>query len=168
MRVLLLALFAAGLAAQQLPPLPKVYPGPEQPLPFSHKNHAERQIECKTCHPTPDPGDFAEIVGLDVCMSCHRAVGSEKEIIAKMDEMERSNADLWWQPVYLIPDYVYFNHRKHAEAGAECVDCHGDVTTQDVLAKTRDTSMASCMSCHRETGASVECDFCHEPRGAAF
>lgn len=161
------AVLLASAAAQQLPKLEKVYPGPGQPLPFSHKAHAARGVECKTCHPAPDPGDFAEIIEAKTCMGCHEAAGAEHPALARLAEFAASGELVPWEPVYLVPDYVYFSHREHAErAKASCADCHGDVASADVLAKERDISMAACMECHRAAGASLECDYCHEPRGA--
>ena len=161
-------LLALAVAAQQLPRLQKVYPGPEQPLPFSHKAHAGRGVECKTCHTTPDPGDFAEIIEAKTCMGCHEAAGADHPAMAKLAEFAASGEWVPWEPVYLVPDYVFFSHREHEEkAQATCADCHGDVAAAEVLGKERDISMAACMECHRAKGASLECDYCHEPRGAA-
>lgn len=162
------AVLPSAAPGQQLPRLEKIYPGPEQPLPFSHKAHAGRGVECRTCHPVPDPGDFAEIVEAKTCMGCHEAAGANHAALAKLAEFAASGELVPWEPVYLVPDYVFFSHREHAEkAGASCADCHGDVASRDVLAKEYDISMAACMECHRVKGASLECDFCHEPRGAA-
>jgi hypothetical protein len=160
-------LLAAMLAqAQQLPPLPKVYPGPEQPIPFHHSSHAA--VACQDCHPTPDPGDFAEIVATSKCMSCHASVKPDSPAIQKLATFHKKGQPIPWEPVYLTADYVFFSHRAHAAAGAGCADCHGDVAAAQVLAKERDISMAACMDCHRSKGASLACDFCHEPRGAAI
>ena len=162
-------LAASALLAQRLPPLEKVYPGPEQPLPFSHKTHAAQGLTCRQCHPTPDPGDFAEIVGTERCMSCHRTVKPDSSAIRRLAEFHAAGEPIPWEPVYLVPDYVYFSHREHRErADADCADCHGDVAARDALAKERDISMAACMDCHRAKGASNACDYCHEPRGAAI
>ncbi len=160
--VLLATAFALG--AQQLPRLEKVYPGPKQPLPFSHRAHAARGVTCKTCHPIPDPGDFAEIIGAKLCAGCHQASGASGPAITKLSA---SGASVSWAPVYVVPDYVFFSHREHVDkVGASCADCHGDVASAELLGKERDISMAACMACHRAKNASNECDFCHEPRGA--
>jgi hypothetical protein len=162
-------LFAVAFAAaQQLPPLPKVYPGPEQPIPFHHSKHSAQGIACQDCHPAPDPGDFAEIVGTSKCMSCHVSVKTDSPAIQKLADFHKRGQPIPWEPVYLTADYVFFSHRAHAAAGASCSDCHGDVASAEVLAKQRDISMAACMDCHRAKGASLACDFCHEPRGAAL
>lgn len=167
MRFLTLLLLAGLAAAQQLPKLTKVYPGPEQPIPFHHVKHSAQGIACEKCHTTPDPGVFAEIVGTEVCMGCHTAVKTDSPAIQKLAGYHQRGEAVPWEPVYLVPEYVYFSHREHAAAGAGCADCHGDVASAEVLAKTRDISMAACMDCHRAKEAPVGCGFCHETRGSA-
>ena len=160
-----LLLLACLASAQQLPKLAKVYPGPEQPIPFAHDRHAAQGLKCQECHPTPDPGDFAEIVGTAKCMGCHASLRTDSPHIRKLAGFDERGEAVPWEPVYMVADYVFFSHREHAAAGAGCLDCHGDVASMAVLEKERDISMAACMDCHRATNASLECDFCHEPRG---
>ena len=99
-------------------------------------------------------------------MGCHVSVKTDSPAIAKLADFHRRGEAVPWEPVYIVPDYVFFSHREHERAGAACADCHGDVASRDVLAKERDISMAACMDCHRAKGAPLECDFCHEPRGS--
>jgi hypothetical protein len=47
-------------------------------IPFSHRAHLAKGLECKTCHPVPEPGDFATIPETSTCMSCHRTVKKER------------------------------------------------------------------------------------------
>ena len=153
------------VAAQQLPPLKIIPPAPAQPLPFSHKLHASNGIECQQCHPMPAPGDFAEIAGTDVCMGCHASVKTDSPAIQKLARFHKQGEEIFWEPIYLIPDYVFFNHATHIKkAKATCEACHGSVAEQDVLVKERDISMAACMDCHRATGGSIDCAYCHAPR----
>jgi hypothetical protein len=152
-------------AAQQLPPMKRVPPAPPQPIAFSHKLHASNGIECQRCHAMPEPGDFADIAGLDVCMSCHSAVKTGSPAIRKLAELHAQGEEILWAPVYLVPDYVFFSHSTHVrKAKASCGACHGPVAERDVLAKERDISMAACMDCHQASGASIDCAYCHEPR----
>jgi hypothetical protein len=59
---------------------------------------------------------------------------------------------------------VRFDHRQHAKAGVQCETCHGPVGQRVRLSQERDMSMGSCMNCHRETHASLDCGSCHEVR----
>lgn len=158
---------AAAVAAQQAPPLSIIRPGPEQPIPFSHKTHAAQGVECSVCHPMSDPGVFAEIAETQVCMSCHLEVKTDSPAIQKLAEAHRAGKRIDWAPVYMVADFVFFSHRQHVNhEGVTCASCHGDVASKDVVAKEINLSMAGCMACHRDAGASVECDYCHETRGA--
>ena len=162
--IALAALSSAGFA-QQLPVLKRLPKPPEQPIPFSHRLHVGNGLKCAECHPTPDPGDFAEIVGTEKCMACHIGIKTDSPLIQELARFDKAGGEVPWEPVYVIADYVFFNHRVHTDkAGAQCQDCHGPVQQRDALGKERDTSMAACMDCHRAKGGSIECNYCHDPR----
>jgi hypothetical protein len=151
--------------SQGLPELKNVGPAPAQPIPFQHNKHVSQGLKCLDCHPVPDPGDFAEIVSTERCMLCHSSIKTDSPAIQKLTEYHKQGERVPWEPVYLIADYVYFSHKQHlSRAGAQCADCHGPVGEREFLAKERDISMAACMDCHRAKSASLECNFCHEPR----
>jgi hypothetical protein len=153
--VVTLALLAFSGLAQQLPPLKNPAPPPEQPLPFSHRTHIGKGLECQQCHPMSDPGDFAEIVGTEVCMICHTAIKTDSPAIQKLTSFHKSGEEIPWQPVYRLADYMYFSHAVHTkQVKAKCEDCHGPVGEREALAKEKDISMAACLAC----------DYCHEPR----
>jgi len=163
LRVLPLLLVVA--AAAQLPDLKTPRPAPEQPLPFSHKTHAGVGVACKQCHPMPDPGDFATIARPPVCMTCHANVKTDSPHIKKLAEFHAAGKRLPWAPVYRIPDWVSFSHKKHtAVEGITCASCHGPVAERAVLQREKDLSMAACMDCHNAKKASNHCLFCHEQR----
>ena len=160
-----LASLSSAAFAQQLPVLKRLPEPPEQPIPFSHRLHVSNGLKCAECHPTPAPGDFAEIAGTEKCMACHVAIKTGSPLIQKLAQFHKEDGEVPWEPVYLIADYVFFNHGVHTEkVGAKCQDCHGPVEERDVLGKERDISMAACMDCHRARGGSLECNYCHDPR----
>ncbi len=166
MRRLSLVAVAALLGlAQELPPLKKPPPPPEQPLPFSHRTHVKIALKCEQCHTMSDPGDFAGIEGTDECMTCHAAIKIDSAAIQKLTSYHESGKEIPWEPVYRLPDYMFFSHAVHTkQVKAKCEACHGAVGEREFLAKERDTSMAACMDCHRARGASIACDYCHEAR----
>jgi len=154
-----------GLVAGQLADLKMPRAAPEQPIAFSHKQHAAQGIACAVCHPAPDPGDFATIAKTAVCMGCHASVKTDSPRIRKLAAMHAEGKRIAWAPVYRIPDWVSFSHRKHLAApGVKCETCHGPVETREALAREKDLSMAACMDCHRAKGASNECLLCHDQR----
>ena len=164
-RVALLAVAALCAVAQELPPLKTPPPPPEQPIPFSHRTHVKISLECQQCHPMADPGDFAGIEGTEECMTCHSAIKIESAAIQKLASYHESGQDIPWQPVYRLPDYMFFSHAVHTKrVKAKCDACHGPVGERETLAREKDISMPACMECHRAKGASIACDFCHEAR----
>lgn len=48
--------------------------------------------------------------------------------------------------------------------GQACVSCHGDVTHGDAARVRRVHAMESCVACHQQEEATVECDVCHSAR----
>jgi hypothetical protein len=138
---------------------------PVQPIPFSHKQHAGAlKLQCKMCHPNPDPGETMTIAKPAVCMSCHSAIKTDSPAIQRIAQADQSGTPIRWARVYAIPAFVYFSHRTHTEKGNTCQDCHGPVAERDRLWREGDISMGGCMECHRVKKASMDCGYCHEPR----
>jgi len=139
--------------------------GPVQPIPFSHKVHAGTlKLQCKMCHPNPDPGETMTIARPATCMQCHSAIKADSPAIQKLAQANQSGQRIPWVRIYAIPSYVFFSHRTHLEKSNTCEDCHGPVAERDRLYRERDLSMGGCMDCHRMKKASIDCSFCHEPR----
>ena len=93
---------------------------------------------------------------------CHQTIAADSPDIKKMVMLGGQNMKFDWVRVYQVPDFVFFNHKRHVQAGETCETCHGPVATREVLAKEVSTNMTACMSCHAERGATTECYFCHE------
>lgn len=137
----------------------------DQPIPFSHKTHAEAaKLACKDCHTMPGSGDRAGIPATVKCMACHVSVKADSPAIAKLAEVHKAKRPVNWKRVYEIPGYVFFSHKVHTEGGATCASCHGPVAERDVLTKEVETSMGACMTCHVKYKAPNECTSCHETR----
>lgn len=137
-------------------------PAPEQPLPFSHKAHAEAKLECKTCHPNPYPGMTMGIARPSACMPCHRKVKPESPAIMRLAAFAQKNREIQWVRVYRLPAFVRFSHRSHLNAGRNCEECHGPVATRDQLACEEDLSLVGCLGCHRAAKVGMDCTLCHE------
>lgn len=54
-----------------------------------------------------------------------------------------------WVKVHNLPDFVYFDHRPHVNAGVTCQTCHGPVETMERVRQVQDLSMGWCVNCHR-------------------
>jgi hypothetical protein len=152
-----LALIAAPLFADE----PK---DPEQPIPYSHKQHLALGLACKDCHLNPDPGDSMTFPASSKCMSCHQTIKKDSAAIQKLAAFDRQSKEIPWVRVYKVPDFVFFPHKSHLAAGAKCEDCHGKVAERDRLFRETDLSMAGCVTCHRQHNAKQTCDYCHDPR----
>lgn len=149
-------LFSAAIASGQTA-------APVQPIPFSHKVHAgTAKLQCKMCHPNPDPGDVMTIAAAPKCMQCHSAIKTDSPAIQKLAAFAKNDREIKWKRVYQIPAYVRFSHRSHTGAGATCADCHGPVAEREQLARETDLSMGACMNCHRLKKVSIDCGFCHD------
>lgn len=76
-----------------------------------------------------------------------------------------------WTRVHRLPDFVYFDHRAHVNAGVSCQTCHGPVETMERMRQHASLSMGWCVNCHRDASkngingkpvnASIDCAVCH-------
>lgn len=138
--------------------------GQQQPIPFSHKKHLAMGLQCKSCHTNPDPGEMMAYPAESFCMTCHQAVKADSPHIQKLAAAAKEKQPIPWVRVYRIPDFVYFSHRVHTEAGSTCETCHGPVREREVITKEVTHDMRSCMACHAASKAPNNCDTCHEER----
>jgi len=69
--------------------------------------------------------------------------------IAKVLEAFDNKKPVEWVRVYKLPDYVFFSHAQHVEAGGiDCGSCHGKVEEMTILTQVPDLSMGWCIDCH--------------------
>ncbi len=76
-----------------------------------------------------------------------------------------------WNRVHHLPDFAYFDHRPHVNAGVLCQTCHGSVETMERMRQEETLRMGWCVNCHREVNeigvagkpvsASTDCVACH-------
>ena len=155
---------------------------PQQPIPFSHKQHAgEMRIACMYCHHGAEKSDVAGVPSLDICMNCHKAVkkvGNEPSPeIAKLASIWDSRSDaepksLEWIRVHRLPDYVHFSHKAHVKNNIQCQECHGPVQEMTTMRQSSSLAMGWCVNCHRKqpgeapthwkrSTGSLDCATCH-------
>jgi hypothetical protein len=138
-------------------------PEPVQPIAYSHKVHLENGMACLDCHTSVETGPVAGIPGVETCMVCHAAIATEHPEIQKLAAYQERGEDVPWQRVY---DYspsahVRFQHAPHIRAGVDCARCHGDMTQQTVAVRAVNLTMGTCVTCHQQEKASVDCTTCH-------
>ena len=123
---------------------------PVQPVPYSHKLHAGLLgIDCRYCHYTVDHAAHAAIPATEVCMNCHKQVKTESEVLAPVRESYATGESIPWVKVHMLPDYAYFDHSLHINAGVGCSSCHGRIDQMEVVRQDQPLSMGWCLECHR-------------------
>jgi hypothetical protein len=136
-----------------------------QPVAYSHAVHVERLgLACDHCHETSTHGEVAGLPPLATCAACHAEPNGTSAEEAKVVEAVRAGRALAWARLYEVPRHVYFTHRRHvAVAQIPCARCHGEMgaRTRPPPGPLVPVTMDGCLGCHRERGASVDCDACH-------
>ncbi|HBF13993.1 MAG TPA: cytochrome C [Deltaproteobacteria bacterium] len=135
---------------------------PDQPIPFSHKIHAgDNKIPCLYCHSNADNSKHSTIPSMNVCMNCHRVVKTESPFIQELTKTYNEGKAFEWVKVNDVPDYVYFNHKRHVTKGIDCAQCHGDVASKAKIDQVQTLQMGFCMDCHRANYVPTDCLTCH-------
>ena len=142
-----------------------IRPKAQQPIDFPHKIHTDDiGVFCDTCHTGVKTSPRAGIPSINVCMSCHEDIGdpADPRIQALRADAKRGE-DIAWQRVYgfLRESHVRFNHAPHIRANVDCSNCHGDLSQMTVAQRVVNHTMAFCIDCHRQKGASNDCLTCH-------
>jgi Cytochrome c7 and related cytochrome c len=168
MRLLFSLLVLTGWASaqqavkQEVPDNLAEHAAPVQPLPYSHKKHLALGLRCQQCHTNPDPGAEMTFPASTICMMCHNTIAKDRPAIVKLTELAKASKPIPWVRIYQVTPGVTWTHRRHLQAGMQCVMCHGDVARLDAMAQTTGVvAMASCISCHQAHNANTTCDTCH-------
>lgn len=123
---------------------------PKQPVQYSHALHVgELGLDCRYCHLGVESSAHAMVPSAETCMNCHRIVLTNSPEIKKVRTSYENNKPIAWNKVHLLPDYVYFNHSAHINAGVSCVSCHGRVDQMVKVSQREPLSMSWCLECHR-------------------
>jgi mono/diheme cytochrome c family protein len=169
-------------------PLVVVDGAPAQPIFFSHVIHAGSfQIPCLHCHADARRSEYAGLPSVERCMGCHKIIGAQDNPeIAKIHEYWRRREPIPWVRVFKVPEFTYFPHKPHVQAGVACQSCHGPIERMRVVgAHTGRTlsndllnliglkpdppplTMGWCIECHRAENARrgarapLDCVACH-------
>jgi Cytochrome c7 and related cytochrome c/Class III cytochrome C family len=129
-----------------------------QPIEFSHKTHAgTNEIPCEFCHTYARRSINSGAPSMENCIGCHSVVGGseddQKAEIKKVIQHWDDRKPIQWKKIHDLPDFVYFSHKRHIQAGFDCTECHGDINQIDVVSMNTmvtDLSMGWCMQCHTQ------------------
>ncbi len=142
---------------------------PPQPLQFNHQTHLTLGVQCLYCHPGAWKQASAGLPTVAKCWGCHQQMANSKPEQQKLVEFVKSQEAIPWVPVFIQPDFVYFNHRPHIAAGLNCETCHGEISRETVAQPIPRENMGWCLSCHRTKAAGnqeklirlTSCTTCH-------
>jgi hypothetical protein len=124
---------------------------PVQPVAYSHKLHAgQLGLDCYYCHSTVYKAAFAAVPSTNTCMNCHTKVKTDSPRLEVVRESARTGQAIPWVQIHRLPDYVYFNHEAHLNAGVSCVSCHGRIDQMIEVEQAKPLNMAFCLDCHRD------------------
>lgn len=152
----------ASAKKYMVPDNPSPHPAPEQPIPYSHKQHLAFGLKCQECHTNPEPGRLMTFPDTAKCMQCHVTIAKGKPSIQNIAQYAASNQPIPWVRVYKVIAGVNWTHRAHLVAGVKCETCHGDVSQISAMSEvTSVVTMYSCLNCHEMSHAKTTCETCH-------
>jgi hypothetical protein len=129
---------------------------PVQPVPYSHKLHAgQLGMDCFYCHSTVNKAAFAALPATQTCMNCHTKVKDTSPRLQLVRDSFRTGQAIPWVQIHRLPDFVYFNHESHVNAGVSCVSCHGRIDQMVEVHQEKPLNMAWCLDCHRNPAPNV-------------
>ena len=76
-------------------------------------------------------------------------VKRDSELLEPIRRSEATGRPMRWIRVHNLPDYSFFNHSIHVNAGVGCVSCHGNIDEMEVVYQAEPLSMGWCLDCHR-------------------
>ncbi|MFO0556175.1 MAG: cytochrome c3 family protein [Polyangiaceae bacterium] len=124
---------------------------PEQPIQFSHKLHAgDMGMDCRYCHNTVERAAFAAVPPTQTCMNCHATVRASSPKLAPLRESWEKGTPVQWVKVHNLPDFVFFDHSAHLNAGVGCESCHGRIDQMRTVTQREPLTMGWCLECHRD------------------
>ena len=123
---------------------------PEQPVDYSHKLHAgELGLDCRYCHTGVETAPIAGVPPTQTCMNCHTLINTDSKKLQLVRDSWSTGKPIEWIKVHKVPDYAYFDHSAHINAGVCCESCHGNVREMEVVEQKKSLSMGWCLDCHR-------------------
>ena len=124
---------------------------PVQPVPYSHALHVGKLgMDCRYCHNTVEKTGMAALPATETCMNCHTNILPKSDKLAPVRESYKSGMPVPWVKVHDLPEYAYFNHSAHVNAGVGCIECHGRIDQMERVETVKPLNMGWCLECHRD------------------
>ncbi len=155
----LAVVFAAVGAYSRLPAT-----APRQPIAFTHARHVQAGLQCLDCHRYAARSPQAGLPSVRECSLCHQKINPGAPALRQVAVYARAGEEIPWRPVYgfAASARVRFRHDMHVAVGVACSSCHGDVAHEATARRSLRLDMGVCLGCHRQHGASTECEKCHD------
>ncbi|MDT8324322.1 MAG: cytochrome c3 family protein [Bacteroidota bacterium] len=148
--VVLIAVGAVSFYYLRHPSVMDVGYRPQQPVPFDHRLHAgELEISCVYCHTSVESSAHSTVPTTQTCMNCHISVKRDSPKLELVRSSYESGTAIPWVRIHRLPEYAFFNHSRHVNAGIDCASCHGEVEKQGVIVQKEPLTMGWCLDCHR-------------------
>lgn len=112
-------------------------------------------MDCRYCHSNVERSAVSNVPPTQTCMNCHTMILPESEKLLPVRESWATKQPIEWIRVHKLPDYVYFDHSAHLNAGVGCASCHGNVAQMEEVMQVQPLSMGWCLDCHRDPGSSL-------------
>ncbi len=126
---------------------------PVQPVPYSHALHVGKLgLDCRYCHYTVEKAAWSALPSTETCMNCHTNILPKSEKLAPVRESFKTGLPVPWIKVHDLPEYAYFNHSAHVNAGVGCIECHGRIDQMERVQTVQPLNMGWCLECHRDPG----------------
>jgi len=159
----LIALILGGSSITRSPWWTRAGNPPDQPVPFSHKHHAEELgIDCRYCHWSVTKSAHAGIPSAEVCMTCHSQIWTNSPLLQPVRDSFQQDKPIVWNKVNDLPEFVYFDHSIHVNKGIGCNECHAGIEKMQLTAKSQPFAMWWCLNCHRNPEKYIR------PKGEVF
>ena len=157
--IVILAAATLGLLATQA--------APQQPFPYTHSPHIEKEIPCIYCHSGAYRGQSAGLPTKAKCQGCHNNIKADTPLLSQWQEYAKEHEDIEWVPVAMMPDFIYFSHQPHINASLDCINCHGDVGKMTSAEPQKYWNMGWCLDCHKTMAPDKfvklsDCATCHK------
>ncbi len=124
---------------------------PEQPVAFSHRQHAgQLGMDCRYCHNQVELSSHANVPPTQTCMNCHNQIKTASLKLLPVRESWATGKPVEWVNVHMLPDYAHFSHAAHVTSGVGCETCHGRLDQMEVVQQVSSMSMGWCLECHRQ------------------
>lgn len=120
-------------------------------------------LACLDCHSTADQQAAAGMPSVRKCMLCHEKLAIDKPAVKTVRDYAARGIEIPWRRVYGFnaSAEVRFRHAPHFRASIACPACHGDVARMTIATAAVKHNMGTCVSCHRQHGATQDCAACH-------